>query len=133
MMLRRILHASLPPSAKLCLNRTINLSSLIQYLMSSPTPRLFTRLRPSTRLAPSTLSLDHFLQRQRALSLWREILRATGQVSSPNTAKELRMFARSEFERNRNVADLKQIRYLISTGVEQLNNIKKYLIIRNGV
>ncbi|KAF2280793.1 uncharacterized protein EI97DRAFT_8518 [Westerdykella ornata] len=54
----------------------------------------------------SPLSLDHFIQRQRALSLWRNILRSTAGISDPGIKRDMRQFARSEFEQHRNVTDL---------------------------
>ena len=73
------------------------------------------------------LSLDRFLQRQRVLSLWREILRATNQIQSKDIRCEMRNFAREEFERHRLVEDLTQIRYLVSTGREQKNTMRRYV------
>lgn len=92
-----------------------------------------TRSPPRGRLG-ATLSLDHvsscsslkyacqsglrlrfrllikpyvqFLQRSRALSLYRTIIRATRRIRDPKTRAETRKFARDEFERHRNVTDL---------------------------
>ncbi|KAA8913018.1 hypothetical protein FN846DRAFT_204549 [Sphaerosporella brunnea] len=58
-------------------------------------------------------SLQSFILRQRVLGLWRDILRAS--AHSPNKS-ELRQWARSEFERNRDVKDPSHVRYLLSTG-----------------
>jgi len=79
------------------------------------------------------LMLHQFLQKQRALNLWRDIVRAVNSQSRPrfprrcvdspsvyteipasNTRNEMRNFARDEFERNRDVHDVGHIRYLIS-------------------
>jgi Complex 1 protein (LYR family) len=73
------------------------------------------------------LSLDHFLQRQRALGLWRDIVRATNKIRHHDTKQEMRTFARDEFERSRNVQDLEHIRYLISTGKEQFKSMSRYV------
>lgn len=67
-----------------------------------------------------------FVQRQRALSLWRDIVRATNstkalslnsahqlkeliEIPPSSTRDEMREFARAEFERYRNVHDLVSI------------------------
>lgn len=63
------------------------------------------------------------MQRQRALGLWREIVRVVClhtspldnlwdgtdfcvEVKDPNTRRELQTYARDEFQRNRNVTDI---------------------------
>lgn len=83
--------------------------------------------RPRSRLGPH-VSLDHvsilgclafevevickelthvqFLQRSRALALWRDILRSTRRIKGDGDRMEMRQLARDEFERNRNVTDL---------------------------
>jgi Complex 1 protein (LYR family) len=81
----------------------------------------------STKFRTAPLSLDQFLQRQRVLSLWREIVRATNKIPLSNTRNEMRQYARQGFERNRNVTDLIQIRYLISTGKTELEGMQRYI------
>jgi hypothetical protein len=73
------------------------------------------------------LSLDHFLQRQRVLEFYREVVRATNQLPVSSTRTEMKAFAREEFERNRTVEDITQIRYLVSTGKEQFRSMRRYL------
>lgn len=75
--------------------------------------------------------LLQFVQRKRALDLWRDIARALNstdwiqpasvhkliwrtEIPASNTRAEMRKFARDEFERNKDVYDLGHIRYLIS-------------------
>lgn len=82
--------------------------------------------RPS-RLGKPILDLDHFLQRQRVIALWREIVRAIYKIPASATRIEMRDFAREEFERNRHVTELTQIRYLISTGKTQFDSMKRYI------
>ncbi|GAB7338232.1 hypothetical protein MBLNU457_4566t1 [Dothideomycetes sp. NU457] len=67
------------------------------------------------------LSLEHFVQRQKALHLWRDIIRSLHKVPKSNTRSEMRQFARDEFERNKDVLDIGHIRYLISTGRTQFD------------
>ncbi|KAI5818035.1 hypothetical protein BZA77DRAFT_308230 [Pyronema omphalodes] len=69
-------------------------------------------------------SLQHFIQRTRVLSLWRDILRATRKSQGK---QELRAWAKSEFVRNKNVQDLDHIKYLISTGRKEFNEMSNYL------
>lgn len=83
--------------------------------------------RPSRFPQKRLLDLDHFLQRQRVLVLYREIVRATHKIPASNTRDEMRTFAREEFERNKNVDDLTQIRYLVSTGKEQFESMRRYV------
>ncbi|KAL2857151.1 hypothetical protein BJY01DRAFT_159136 [Aspergillus pseudoustus] len=68
----------------------------------------------SSKLRKPAISLDHFIQRQRVIALWREIVRALNKIPNSPTRSELREYARQEFERHRNVTDLQHIRYLIS-------------------
>lgn len=73
------------------------------------------------------LTLEHFVQRARALSLWRDIVRALRKIPPSSTREEMRTFARAEFERNNNVYDLGHIRYLISTGKTQFDSMRRYI------
>ncbi|KAF2749349.1 hypothetical protein M011DRAFT_475448 [Sporormia fimetaria CBS 119925] len=86
--------------------------------------------RPSIleRRGKSPLGLDHFIQRQRALKLWRDIVRDTAQISDDATRKDMRQFARAEFEQHRKVTDLDHIRYLISSGKAQVTQMKASLM-----
>ncbi|KAF9876866.1 hypothetical protein CkaCkLH20_05712 [Colletotrichum karsti] len=92
-----------------------------------------------------TLSLDQFLQRSRALSLYREIIRGTRRIADPTTRAESRRYARDEFERHRDVTDVVclfphthltlrtdtvgqgHIRYLISTGKTEFQGMERYI------
>lgn len=71
-------------------------------------------------------NLSDFLLRQRVIGLWRDIIRMIQQIpKEDSTRKEMRGFARDEFERNRGATDPVQIRYLVSTGKTQLDQMKK--------
>ena len=72
-------------------------------------------------------SFDHFIQRQKALALWRAIVRAANKIKDPRQQVEIKDFARSELERNRRVDDLTHIRYLLSTGREQFESMRRYI------
>ncbi|KAH6672496.1 hypothetical protein B0J14DRAFT_74765 [Halenospora varia] len=100
--------------------RLFEVSSLSRNYANRPASRL-------GRFGGELPSLDHFLQRERAIKLWREILRGCRQVSDPNTKKETLDFAKEEFRRNKDVKDLTQIRYLISTGKTQWETFERYI------
>ncbi|KAH1279656.1 hypothetical protein KXW98_004638 [Aspergillus fumigatus] len=85
-----------------------------------------SRGQPS-KLRKPAVSLDHFIQRQRVLGLWREIVRALNKIPKSSTRDELRSYARSGFERHRNVTDLQHIRYLVSTGKAEFETMKRYI------
>ncbi|RYO76225.1 hypothetical protein DL766_002948 [Monosporascus sp. MC13-8B] len=80
-----------------------------------------------SRLGTTTLSLDHFLLRSRALSLYRTIIRGTRRIGDPATREETRRYARAEFERHRHVTDLGHIRYLLSTGKTEWEAMERYI------
>ncbi|KAH3904063.1 hypothetical protein HBI56_042460 [Parastagonospora nodorum] len=87
--------------------------------------------KPPSRLrarGKSPVGLDHFIQRQRALALWREIVRSTANIPEEGARKDMRQFARAEFEQQRGVTDIGHIRYLISYGKTQFQTMKVTLV-----
>ncbi|KAJ5788290.1 Complex 1 LYR protein [Penicillium paradoxum] len=84
------------------------------------------RSQPS-KLKKPAIGLDHFIQRQRVLSLWREIVRALIKIPPSSTRTELHRYARDEFERQRGVSDLQHIRYLLSTGKAEFETMRRYI------
>ncbi|KAI4659819.1 uncharacterized protein J4E79_006355 [Alternaria viburni] len=87
--------------------------------------------KPPSRLrarGKAPVGLDHFIQRQRALALWRDIVRSTASIPDAGARRDMRRFARSEFDQHRSVTDLGHIRYLISHGKTQFQTIKATLI-----
>ncbi|KAH8682757.1 hypothetical protein BX600DRAFT_50186 [Xylariales sp. PMI_506] len=96
------------------------------FVLLRSSARHYASESPRNRLR-ATLSLDHFLQRSRALSLYRTILRGTRRIGDPATRSETRSFARAEFERHRGVTDLGHIRYLLSTGKTEWENMERYI------
>ncbi|KAH6867129.1 hypothetical protein BKA58DRAFT_442119 [Alternaria rosae] len=104
--------------------------------------------KPPSRLrarGKTPVGLDHFIQRQRALALWRDIVRSTASIPDAGARRDMRRFARSEFDQHRSVTDLVSplppspssprltaaqghIRYLISHGKTQFQTIKGTLI-----
>ncbi|KAJ5675589.1 hypothetical protein N7462_008486 [Penicillium macrosclerotiorum] len=114
-----------------------------------------SRSQPSKLKRPA-ISLDHFIQRQRVIALWREIVRALNstlaslEIPPSSTRDELHSYARQEFERHREVTELvchpfralttcrhvlitdlfpwqSHIRYLISTGKAEFETMKRYI------
>ena len=81
-------------------------------------------------LANKSLSLDHFLLRQRVLALYRTIIRACHRIPSP-IREEMRDYARAEFERQKEVEDLRQIRYLLSTGKAEFDRLMGQVGVRS--
>ncbi|OBT60393.1 hypothetical protein VE03_10076 [Pseudogymnoascus sp. 23342-1-I1] len=71
--------------------------------------------------------LSHFLQRGKVLSLWRKVLRDTRRIADLETRAETRKMAKDEFERNKDVKDISQIKYLISTGKSQWDATERYI------
>jgi hypothetical protein len=93
------------------------------------TLRLLATISSSTarsRASKPTLSLEHFLQRQRAISLWRSIVRALYKIPKAHRDEPMQ-YARHEFARHKNVTDLTQIRYLISTGKTDFDGMQRYI------
>jgi len=60
------------------------------------------------------------------LSLWRTILRSVYKIPA-DRRNETVSYARREFERNKGVSDLGQIRYLISTGKTEFDGMRRYI------
>ena len=75
------------------------------------------------------LSLDHFILRQRVLAFYRTIVRACNKVP-PAIREEMRQYARVEFERQKEVEDLRKIRYLLSTGKAEFDRLMGAISVR---
>uniref|UniRef100_A0A3Q2P9A7 LYR motif-containing protein 2 n=1 Tax=Fundulus heteroclitus TaxID=8078 RepID=A0A3Q2P9A7_FUNHE len=58
-----------------------------------------------SRVPPAALSLKQFLQRQRVLALYRNMLRTIRQVPYEADRKYLRDWARDEFKRNKDATN----------------------------
>ncbi|AEO60129.1 hypothetical protein MYCTH_2309010 [Thermothelomyces thermophilus ATCC 42464] len=93
------------------------------------TPLRFFRTYATNRRPrlDAALSLDHFIQRTRVLSFYRAIIRSTRKIPDTKTRAETRKFVRDEFERHRDVKDLGHIRYLLSTGKTEWENMERYI------
>ena len=100
----------------------MRLSTNLTRKYATATPRS-SRLPPAKQKS-SPLSLSHFLLRQRAISLYRTIIRACHKIPPP-TREEMKKYAREEFERHKAVEDERKIRYLLSTGKTEFERLGK--------
>ncbi|KAK9333747.1 hypothetical protein V1520DRAFT_331622 [Lipomyces starkeyi] len=65
-------------------------------------------------------TLAHFMQASAARQLWRKTLRTINALGEPDLKKNMRMWAREEFERHKHERDLGQIKFFIAEGKKQL-------------
>ena len=89
-----------------------------------------TTSHPSRLPNKPPLSLDHFLLRQRVLAQYRTIIRACYKIPSP-IREEMKGYAREEFERQRDVEDLRIIRYLLSTGKVEFDRLMGQISVKS--
>ncbi|ORX91517.1 LYR motif-containing protein 2-like protein [Basidiobolus meristosporus CBS 931.73] len=82
-----------------------------------------------SKLSSSGPNLQHFITRVKVLGLYREIMRATGKIENPKDKKELRDWARADFEHYRNITDQDKIKTLLSQGKYQLHNLQRSLML----
>nr|XP_020468565.1 LYR motif-containing protein 2 [Monopterus albus] len=80
-----------------------------------------------SRLPPTVLSLKQFLQRQKVLEIYRNILRTIRQVPDEADRKYLRDWTRDEFKRNKDATDQDAIRMMITQANNHLVELQKSL------
>ncbi|KAM4529996.1 LYR motif-containing protein 2 [Fundulus diaphanus] len=80
-----------------------------------------------SRVPPAALSLKQFLQRQRVLTLYRNMLRTIRQVPDEADRKYLRDWARDEFKRNKDATNQDAIRMMITQASNHLEELQKSL------
>ncbi|XP_029903256.1 LYR motif-containing protein 2 [Myripristis murdjan] len=80
-----------------------------------------------SRLPPTAFSLKQFLQRQRVLSIYRNMLRTIRQVPDEGDRKYLRDWAREEFKRNKTATNQDAIRMMITQANNHLETLQKSL------
>ncbi|XP_030638596.1 LYR motif-containing protein 2 [Chanos chanos] len=80
-----------------------------------------------SRLPPAALTLKQFLQRQKILSLYRNMLRAIRQVPDATDRKYLTDWAREEFKRNKDATNQDAIRMMITQANMHLEDLKRSL------
>ncbi|XP_029704957.1 LYR motif-containing protein 2 [Takifugu rubripes] len=79
------------------------------------------------RLPQAALSLKQFLQRQKILGIYREMLRTIRQVPEEGDRKYLKDWARDEFKRNKSVTNQDAVRMMITQANNHLEELKKSL------
>ncbi|XP_023270672.1 LYR motif-containing protein 2 [Seriola lalandi dorsalis] len=80
-----------------------------------------------SRLPIAALSLKQFLQRQRILGIYRNMLRTIRQVPDEADRKYLRDWARDEFKRNKSATDQDAIRMMVTQANNHLEELQKSL------
>lgn len=70
----------------------------------------------ASRITGKTLSLKEFLNRQRVLSLYHEILRTIYKIQDGNDRKYMLAWAREEFDKNKSETDPETITQMIMRG-----------------
>ncbi|XP_030578223.1 LYR motif-containing protein 2 [Archocentrus centrarchus] len=80
-----------------------------------------------SRLPSAALSLKQFLQRQKVLGIYRNMLRTIRQVPDEADRKYLRNWAREEFQTNKNATDEDAIRMMITQATNHLEVLQKSL------
>jgi hypothetical protein len=81
--------------------------------------------KASTHRLKNTVSLEHFIQRTRVLSLYRNILRSLYRHMLPPQLHESVSHVKGEFMRNRNAREVERIRYLVSTGKAEWDGMRR--------
>eukprot|EP00735_Rhodelphis_limneticus_P001499 TRINITY_DN12128_c0_g1::TRINITY_DN12128_c0_g1_i1::g.26547::m.26547 TRINITY_DN12128_c0_g1::TRINITY_DN12128_c0_g1_i1::g.26547 ORF type:complete len:101 (+),score=0.15,sp/B2GV91/LYRM2_RAT/35.06/4e-06,Complex1_LYR/PF05347.10/3.8e-11,Complex1_LYR_1/PF13232.1/3.8e-11,HxlR/PF01638.12/5.5,HxlR/PF01638.12/1.6 TRINITY_DN12128_c0_g1_i1:32-304(+) len=72
------------------------------------------------------LSLKDFMRRQQVLQLYRSVLRLATRLDE-STAHEVRLEARREIERQKQVTDGQKIEYLLSDGKNRLRQLSNLI------
>ncbi|CAG5950368.1 LYR motif-containing protein 2 [Menidia menidia] len=80
-----------------------------------------------SRLPPAALSFKQFLQRQRVLGIYRNLLRTIRQVPDESDRKYLRDWARDEFQRNKSATNPDAVRMMITQANNHLETLQKSL------
>ncbi|KAM6953886.1 LYR motif-containing protein 2 [Aplochiton taeniatus] len=80
-----------------------------------------------SRLPTAALSLKQFLQRQKVLGLYRNMLRTIRQVPGEGDRKYLRNWAREEFKRNKNATNQDAVRMMITQANNHLEELQTSL------
>ncbi|XP_062857925.1 LYR motif-containing protein 2 [Trichomycterus rosablanca] len=80
-----------------------------------------------SRLPHATLNLKQFLQRQRVLGLYRNMLRTIQQVPDEADRKYLQDWARDEFKRNKEATNQDAIRMMITQAINHLEELRRSL------
>ncbi|KAL0967320.1 hypothetical protein UPYG_G00250740 [Umbra pygmaea] len=85
----------------------------------------------SSRLPAAALTLKQFLQRQKVLGLYRNMMRTIRQVPDEGDRKYLRDWARDEFKRNKSATNQDAVRMMITQANMHLDELKSSLALAN--
>ncbi|XP_027005225.1 LYR motif-containing protein 2 [Tachysurus fulvidraco] len=80
-----------------------------------------------SRFPASALNLKQFLQRQKVLGLYRNMLRTIRKVPDEADRKYLKDWTREEFKRNKDAADQDAVRMMITQANNHLEELKRSL------
>ncbi|XP_051730698.1 LYR motif-containing protein 2 [Ctenopharyngodon idella] len=80
-----------------------------------------------SRLPPAALSFKQFLQRQKVLGIYRDLLRTIRKIPLESDRRYLRDWAREEFKRNKSETDQDVIRMMITQAHNHLEDLRKSL------
>ncbi|KAK9956343.1 hypothetical protein ABG768_014084 [Culter alburnus] len=80
-----------------------------------------------SRLPPAALSFKQFLQRQKVLGIYRDLLRTIRKIPLESNRRYLRDWAREEFKRNKSETDQDVIRMMITQANNHLEDLRKSL------
>ncbi|KAA0708977.1 LYR motif-containing protein 2 [Triplophysa tibetana] len=81
----------------------------------------------ASRLPLAALTLKQFLQRQRVLGMYRDLLRSIRKVQNESDRRYLRDWAREEFKRNKSETDQDVVRMMITQANNHLEDLRKSL------
>ncbi|XP_056619590.1 LYR motif-containing protein 2 [Triplophysa dalaica] len=81
----------------------------------------------ASRLPLAALTLKQFLQRQRVLGMYRDLLRSICKVPNESDRRYLRDWAREEFKRNKSETDQDVVRMMITQAHNHLEDLRKSL------
>ncbi|XP_059355160.1 LYR motif-containing protein 2 [Carassius carassius] len=82
-----------------------------------------------SRLPPAALSLKQFLQRQKVLGVYRDLLRSIRRIPTESDRRYLRDWAREEFKRNKTETDQDVIRMMLTQAHNHLEDLRRSLVL----
>ncbi|XP_026101793.1 LYR motif-containing protein 2 [Carassius auratus] len=80
-----------------------------------------------SRLPTAALSLKQFLQRQKVLGVYRDLLRSIRKIPTESDRRYLRDWAREEFKRNKTETDQDVIRMMLTQAHNHLEDLRRSL------
>ncbi|KAL8277694.1 hypothetical protein RQP46_009967 [Phenoliferia psychrophenolica] len=87
------------------------------------TARLLAQARPASRLSGPVLPLEYFLNRTKALALYRSFIRSSRGLGDISARQETVRFFRHDFEKLKHVVDPEKAKTLLSFAKRQLKQL----------